>query len=53
MVIMLEDKIYEQKCKISGYRILDVERPTIETSITGTGIINGILVREHCSYSIE
>ena len=39
---MLGDIIYEQKGKISGYRILDVEAPTIETSITGTGIINGI-----------
>ncbi len=50
MVIMLEDKIYEQKCKISGYRILDVERPTIETSITGTGIINGIEVSDIVTY---
>ena len=47
---MLEDKIYEQKCKISGYRILDVERPTIETSITGTGIINGIEVSDIVRY---
>ncbi len=36
---MLGDIIYEQKGKISGYRILDVEGPTIETSITGTGTI--------------
>ena len=50
MVIMLEDKIYEQKCKISGYRILDVERPTIETSITGTGIINGTKISDIVTY---
>ena len=50
MVIMLGDIIYEQKGKISGYRILDVEGPTIETSITGTGIINGIEVSDIVTY---
>jgi len=50
MVIMLGDIIYEQKGKISGYRILDVEGPTIETSITGTGIINGIEVSYIVTY---
>ena len=39
---MLGDIIYEQKGKISGYRVLDTENPTIETTITGTGIINRI-----------
>ncbi|HEX6673053.1 MAG TPA: hypothetical protein VF084_12525 [Nitrososphaeraceae archaeon] len=47
---MLGDIIYEQKGKISGYRILDVEGPTIETSITGTGIINGIEVSDIVTY---
>jgi hypothetical protein len=47
---MLGNKIYEQKGKISGYRILDVEGPTIETSITGTGIINGIEVSDIVTY---
>ena len=50
MVIMLGDIIYEQKGKISGYRILDVEGSTIETSITGTGIINGIEVSDIVTY---
>ncbi len=44
MIIMLEDKIYEQKGKKSGYRVLDTEGLTIETTITGIGIINGIEV---------
>lgn len=44
MIIMLGDIIYEQKGKISGYRVLDTEGLTIETTITGIGIINGIEV---------
>ena len=35
MIIMLEDKIYKQKGKKSGYRVLDTEGLTIETTITG------------------
>jgi hypothetical protein len=31
---MLGELIYEQKGKISGYRVLDTEGPTIETTIT-------------------
>ena len=50
MVIMLGDIIYEQKGKISGYRILDVDGTTIETSIIGTGIINGIEVTDIVTY---
>jgi hypothetical protein len=47
---MLGEIIYEQKGKISGYRILDTEGPTIETTITGTGIINGIEVTDIVTY---
>ena len=47
---MLGNIIYEQKCKISAYRILDTEGPTIETTITGTGIINGIDVTDIVTY---
>ena len=47
---MLGDIIYEQKDKISGYRVLDTEGPTIETTITGTGIINGIEVTDIVTY---
>ena len=46
---MLGDIIYEQKGKISGYRVLDTEGPTIETTITGTGI-NGIEVTDIVTY---
>jgi hypothetical protein len=48
---MLGDIIYEQKGKISGYRVLDLEGPTIETTIAGTGIItNGIEVTDIVTY---
>ena len=47
---MLGEIIYEQKGKISDYRILDTEGPTIETTITGTGIINGIEVTDIVTY---
>jgi hypothetical protein len=39
---MLGNIIYEQKGKISGYRVLDTEGPKIETTIAENGIINGI-----------
>ena len=47
---MLGDIIYEQKGKISGYRVLDIEGPTIETTILGTGNINGIEVTDIVTY---
>ena len=47
---MLGDIIYEQKGKIAGYRVLDTEGPTIETTIAGTGIINGIEVADIVTY---
>jgi hypothetical protein len=47
---MLGDIIYEQNGKISGYRVLDTESPTIETTITGNGIINGIEVTDIVTY---
>jgi hypothetical protein len=50
---MLGDIIYEQKGKISGYRVLDTEGPTIETTLTGTGIINGIEVTDIVTYCSE
>ena len=47
---MLGDIIYEQKGKISGYRVLDTEGPKIETTIGGNGIINGIEVTDIVTY---
>ena len=39
--------------KKARYRILDVEGPTIDTSITGTGIINGIEVSDIVTYGVN
>ena len=47
---MLGDIIYEQKGMISGHRVLDTEGPTVETTITGTGILNGIEVTDIVTY---
>jgi hypothetical protein len=38
---MLGDLIYEAKGKITGYKVLDVEGPKIEISITQNGILKG------------
>ncbi|MDX1372394.1 MAG: hypothetical protein R3321_07980 [Nitrososphaeraceae archaeon] len=43
---MLGDIIYEQKGKVSGHRVLDTEGPKVETTITNTGILNGIEVTD-------
>ena len=50
MITNFRRYIYEKKVKKSGYRILDTEGPTIETTITGTGIINGIDVTDIVTY---
>jgi hypothetical protein len=47
---MLGELIYEQRGKISGYRVLDIEGPTVETSISGTGIIKGVDVTDVVTY---
>jgi hypothetical protein len=48
---MLGDIIFEQKDKVTGYRVLDIEGLTIESNISGTGIINGeIEVTEILTY---
>ena len=47
---MLGELIYEQKDKISGYKVLDTEGPTIETTIISTGIINEIEVIDIVTY---
>ena len=38
---MLGDLIYEVKGKVTGYRVLDVEGPKIEVSITQNGTLKG------------
>jgi hypothetical protein len=47
---MFGELIYEQRGKISGFRVLDTEGPTIETTISGTGIINGVEVTDVVTY---
>lgn len=48
--IMLGELIYEQRGKISGYRVLDTKGPTVETTISGTGIIKGVDVTDIVTY---
>jgi hypothetical protein len=38
---VLGDLIYEAKGKITGYRVLDVENPKIEVTITQNGTLKG------------
>jgi len=48
---MLGDLIYEQKGKISRYRVLDTEDPTIiKTTNTDNDIINGTNVTDIVTY---
>ena len=47
---MLGELIYEQRGKISGFRVPDTEGPTIETTLSGTGIINGVEVTDIVTY---
>jgi hypothetical protein len=47
---MLGELIYEQRGKISGYRVLDTEGPTVETTISGTGIMKGVDVTDIVTY---
>lgn len=47
---MLGEFIGELKGKITGQRVLSVEGPKIETSITATGNLRGVQVTETLSY---
>ena len=38
---MLGDLIYEAKGKVTGYRVLDIEGPKIEVTITQNGTLKG------------
>jgi hypothetical protein len=46
---MLGDQIAEYKGKIIGQRVLDVEGPTMETSVSASGRIKGTEVRHNNS----
>jgi hypothetical protein len=43
---MLGEQYGELKGKITGQRVLDVEGPTIETSVSVSGILKGVSVQE-------
>jgi len=47
---MLGESIGELKGKISSQRVLDVEGPTMETSISATGSLKGVQVTEILTY---
>lgn len=47
---MLGEQIIEFKGKITGQRVLEVEGPTTETSLTQTGKVNGIQVNEMATF---
>src|SRR5215213_1796214 len=47
---MLGEQILESKGKIIGQRVLDVEGPTIETSVSVSGSIKGTQVKETLTF---
>ena len=47
---MLGEQILELKGKIIGQRVLDVEDPTIETSVSVSGSIKGTQVKETLTF---
>jgi hypothetical protein len=47
---MLGDQIAELKGKITGQRVLDVEGPTMETSVSIQGSFRGTQIKQHMTY---
>jgi hypothetical protein len=47
---MLGDQIAELKGKLTGQRVLDVEGPTMETSVSMEGSFRGTQVKHHMTY---
>jgi hypothetical protein len=47
---MLGDQIAELKGKILSQRVLDLEGPTMETSVSVVGAFKGTQVQEHLTY---
>ncbi|MFL6321548.1 MAG: hypothetical protein ACJ72Q_13860 [Nitrososphaeraceae archaeon] len=43
---LLAEQIIEFKGKVLGQRVLDIECPTIETTLTQTGNVNGTQVNQ-------
>jgi hypothetical protein len=48
--IMLGEPIGEMKGKITSQRVIDVEGPTMETSISASGSLKGVQVTETLTY---
>jgi hypothetical protein len=48
--MMLGEQIIQFKGKITGQRVLEVEGPTMETSLSQTGKVNGIQVNEMATF---
>jgi len=48
--IMLGDQIAQLKGKLTGQRVLDVEGPTMETSVSMEGSFRGTEVKHHMTY---
>jgi hypothetical protein len=42
---MLGEQIAEVKGKITGQRVLDIEGPSIETSLSASGSLKGVQIR--------
>ena len=47
---MLGEQYAELRGKITGQRVLDVEGPTIETSVSVSGTMKGIPVQEMLTF---
>lgn len=47
---MIGEQIGELKGKITGQRILDVEGPTAETSVSASGSLKGVQIRETLTF---
>jgi hypothetical protein len=47
---MLGEQYGELKGKVIGQRVLDVEGPTIETSVSANGTIKGVSVQEMITF---
>ena len=47
---ILGEQIAEVKGKITGQKVLDVERPSIETSLSASGSLKGVQMKETITF---
>jgi hypothetical protein len=47
---MLGEQIAELKGKVTSQRVLDIEGPSIETSVSVSGILKGIQIKETLTF---